>query len=177
MGYSKTSLHLYNSVTREYEKTYQSQSEIEREFGLYRGAVSDIIRGHCNSRKLLLSPVKYDKFPESDKELQQLPKLDELKSYPNQIPQITAQNTLSESELRKKHDMYFIIYSFVSTIPEGRYIDEASMLRQLGLIGKPRYREALGRPELKDFRGKVDGVVYYGCANSIKKLKMEGVLQ
>lgn len=86
-------------------------------------------------------------------------------------------STLSEADLRKKHDKYFIVMSFLKDIPDGRFIDESTMLRQLSLYGKPGYREAISRPELKDFRGKVDGVIYYGSANSIKKLKQEGVLQ
>jgi hypothetical protein len=92
-------------------------------------------------------------------------------------PLETKGNIITENELREKHDMFFRIQAFVKKIPDGRFIDESSLLRELSLIGKPRYRDALSRPELKDFKGRVDGVYYYGSHNSIKKLKSEGVLQ
>lgn len=158
-------IHLYDSRTKEYKRSFVSQSEAEHELGLYRGEVRDILNNRNNRKNLLLSNKKADIFPgASDSNSKK-----ELTSKPG--------NMLSEDELRKKHDMFFMILTFVKDMPGGMYIDEPSMLRQLSLYGKPRYREALSRPELKDHKGKVDGVIYYGSVNSIKKLKSEGVLQ
>lgn len=84
---------------------------------------------------------------------------------------------ISENELRQKHDMFFIIFTHVKQIPIGKYIEESQLLKELGLYGKARYRDAISRSELKDYKGKVDGTVYYGSVESISKLKSEGVLQ
>jgi ribosomal protein L37E len=84
---------------------------------------------------------------------------------------------LSEEQLRQKHDMFFMVFSYVKKIPTGKYVEESQMLRELSIIGKPRYRDSISRPELKEYRGKVDGTIYYGELQSIKKLKNEGVLQ
>ena len=80
---------------------------------------------------------------------------------------------LSEDDLRKKHDMFFMIQHFIAAIPTGKYIDEPTMLRQLSLVGKPRYREALSRPELKDNRGRVDGgyLLWLSCFDKKTKTR------
>ena len=157
---------MYDNQTGEYIKSYNSQGEIEAEYHLYRGAVGDILKGQGKG-KILISRTKYDKYP-----IENVPAVETKES--NQIKPV---NMLSEDDLRKKHDMFFMIQHFIAAIPTGKYIDEPTMLRQLSLVGKPRYREALSRPELKDNRGRVDGVIYYGSVVSIKKLKQEGVLQ
>ncbi|GEM_PF-5501187 len=163
---SSNEIYLYDPQTKKLLKEFTSQRLAERELGLYRGAISDYLRKGINRSKYLFCRTKADYYPESNASVEVI-----------ENQEITLINTLSEDELRQKHDMFFIILSFVKNIPEGRYVDEATMLRQLSLIGKPRYREALARIELKDHRGKVDGVIYYGSMNSIKKLKQEGVLQ
>ena len=84
---------------------------------------------------------------------------------------------ISEDELRCKHDMFFIILSYVKNISGGSFIEETKMLKELTLYGKPRYRDAISRAELKAYKGKVDGTVYYGHPDSIHKLKSEGILQ
>jgi hypothetical protein len=84
---------------------------------------------------------------------------------------------LTEADLRNKHDMYFIIHRHVQKIPVGKFLEENQMLKDLGFYGKPRSKDAVSRPELKQYRGKVDGTVYFGHPESIRKLKQEGVLQ
>jgi hypothetical protein len=155
-------VYYYDSETKKYIKPFTSKSEAERELNLYRGAVGDAMKGRNNPKHLLFSTVKAETFPEEENK---------------SAPVLRASNTLTEDQLREKHDMFFMIFSFVKGLPSGRFIDEPSMLRQLSLLGKPRYREALSRPELKEYKGRVDGVVYYGSTSSIKKLKSEGVLQ
>ena len=83
---------------------------------------------------------------------------------------------ISETDLRRKHDMFYIILAFVKKIQIGKFIEESQMLKEVGLYGKPRYRDAISRVELKDYKGKVDGTTYYGHSESIQKLKNEGVL-
>jgi hypothetical protein len=89
---------------------------------------------------------------------------------------LTSTGVVSEAVLRQKHDMFFIIQNRLKQIPKGFYMEESQLLKDLGLYGKPRYKDALARVE-KDYRGKVDGSIYYGHPESIRKLKNEGVLQ
>lgn len=162
-------VHYYDPVTGKYVKSYDSFADLEREHGLYRGAVSEILKGKCKKREGQVSLEKHDVHP-------LFSKAEPVTELPTP-PKINNEGLLSEAELRKKHDMFYQILSFVKGLPEGKYVEETSMLRQLTLFGKPRYREALTREDLKQFKGKVDGTVYYGNPNSIQKLKREGVLQ
>lgn len=161
-------IHLYDSSTGAFVQTYPSQTRLEADLGLYRGKSSEILLGQI-PQSILISREKADIFPGFNKEAQ-----------PIITPKVTKPisiTMLSESDLRKKHDMFFMIISFIKSIPDGSYVEEPVMLRQLGLIGKPRYREALSRAELKDYKGRVDGVTYYGSSSSIRKLKSEGIIQ
>ena len=89
---------------------------------------------------------------------------------------VKTSGVLSEAQLRERHDMFFIIMTYLQKIQKGMFIEESQMLKDLGLYGKARYREALSRLE-KEYRGKVDGTIYYSNPESISKLKSEGVLQ
>ena len=165
-------IYLYDTKTgKNIGGPYDSQREAERQQGFYRGYISDITRGKVKGEpKILVSNEKYDTYPGFAPESTQ-PKTEH---KPKQQPGISH---ISEADLRKKHDMFFMVLSFVQGIPNGEFVEESAMLRHLGIVGKPRYRDAITRPELKDFKGRVDGVIYYGSQNSIKKLKSEGVLQ
>lgn len=167
-------VHLYDSNTGEYVKTYPSQSLLERENGLRMGTLNEFFSGKIKKIRVVVSREKLDIHPDF---INGKPH-PVLVQHPNEKQPVQVITTsLSEDELRKKHDMVFMIHSFVRNIPEGRFVEEPVMLRQLGLLGKPRYKDALSRAELKDYKGKVDGVVYYGSSSSIRKLKQEGVLQ
>lgn len=168
IGKPKT-IHYYDPITGKYVKSYDSFADLEREHGLYRGAVSEILKGKCKKREGQVSLEKHDVHP-------LFSKAEPVIELPTP-PKINNEGLLSEAELRKKHDMFYQVFSFVKGLPEGKFVEETSMLRQLTLYGKPRYKDALSRAELKDFKGKVDGVTYYGASTSIGKLKREGVLQ
>ena len=168
---SKSVIHLYDPQTGAYQKTFNSLSDLEREMNMYRGACKDALNRKAPGGKLLVSYAKYDYHPNFTESAEVV------EPIKVGIPNVPKINLLTEDELRKKHDMFYMVYSYVKSIPDGKYIEEGSLLRDIGLVGKPRYRDALNRPEVKDYRGKVDGVVYYGSLNSIKKLKQEGVLQ
>jgi hypothetical protein len=159
----KKEVHSYDTKTGVYIKTYPCLYEAESDLGLYRGAATDILRRGGKHSKTYLSYQKTDIFPTINNEIFKV--------------QTTEIKMFSETELRQKHDMFFMLIAYVNNIPKGKFIDEVTLLRQLELLGKPRYRDAVSRPELKQFRGKVDGVIYYGCEESISKLKHEGVLQ
>jgi len=164
-------VHLYDFETGDYVKPFESLSALEKELHLYRGAAGDILSGRTRKPKVLISFEKADKYPGK------VPESIIISGKPIKEKDPIPASLLSEEDLRKKHDMYFMILSFLKEIPAGKFIDESTMLRQLSLYGKPRYREALARPEIHEHKGKADGVIYYGAISSIKKLKSEGVLQ
>jgi hypothetical protein len=171
-AWKKKEVHQYDPVTGKYIRTYPSFTVCEQELGMYRGSVSEILKGKTRMRPgMLLSTERWEIFPD-------LIPLEEgvIQPATNKI-KTDVTGMLTEDELRRKHDMFFMVYSFVKNIPYGKFVEEPVLLRQLGLIGKPRYKDALSRAELKLFKGKVDGVVYYGNSTSIQKLKSEGVLQ
>lgn len=157
----RATLYCYN-IDGSYNSEYKSMREAERSLGLYRGAVVDLMKRKSPGGKYVFSFVKLDKS------LMVLPSQEETEQ-PGQL--------LTETDLRQRHDLFFMILSYLQKICEGKFIEEGAMLRTLGLVGKPRHRDALSRPELKDYKGRVDGVTYYGSVESIKKLKREGVLQ
>jgi hypothetical protein len=162
-------IHQYDSETGAYIKSFPSQNVAEKELHMYRGAIADILKRKITRPGMkLFSKVKYDVYPEFTPS-----------NFVTSTPaaKIPAGTTITEQQLREKHDMFFQIMTYVQRIPCGRFIEEGQMLRELAIAGKPHYKDCLGRPELKNFRGKVDGTVYYGPEDSIKKLKGEGVLQ
>ncbi len=170
-----TEIHLYRESTGDYIKTYNSFSELEKEHNLYRGKVYEsLVKGRKLGQignDLIVSKIKYDAYPK-------MGEVRNIEVKDNEQIQIKSPiMTLTEEQLRQKHDMFFMVFSYIKRIPIGKFVEESQMLRELGLLGKPRYRDALIRIELKEHKGKVDGVVYYGHSESIKKLKQEGVLQ
>lgn len=164
-----TTIHLYDKETGKYVRPFKSYGELEQELGLYRGYVYEFLKGKNKRAKVLISTQKYDTYPG----VTSVPEV--RKEEPKQAPQ--SDLLLSETDLRQKHDMFYKVLSFVKEIPGGMFVEESKMLRQLGILGKPRYRDIISREELKEFRGKVDGTIYYGSPASIKKLKSEAVLQ
>jgi hypothetical protein len=160
-------IHQYDIQSGKYLMSFPSQRDFEREKCIYRGSVVDIMKQGGRRRDLLISTERHEIhpsfLPDSHKGL-----------IKEEIPKTSM---LSEDELRIKHDMYYQIQLFIKDIPEGKFVEESSMLKQLSLLGKARYRDAISRPELKEYKGRVDGTTYYGSPASIKKLKSEGILQ
>ena len=174
----KNNLYVYDETTKKLVNEFPSFSAAEREFCLRNNWFVDYFRGKAQNRlPYLYSRIKADEYPESilvsKREIsKEMPKKEE------EVKKILPPSvTLSEDQLRKKHDMYYMIFTYLRQLKEKQYIEETQMLRDLGLISKPRLRDALNRPELKEYRGKADGVIYYGQPGSIKHLKSEGILQ
>lgn len=161
----KEEIHIYDPASLVYLRSYPSKMAGEMGERLYRGAMTDAMKHGGKIGNTLVSLIKADIFPGT-------PPMREVKRK-----EINGIGVFTEGQLREKHDMFFMVYSYVSKIPKGSYIEEIHMLKELGLLGKPRYRDAISRHELKENKGRVDGVNYYGHIESIKKLKSEGVLQ
>ena len=84
---------------------------------------------------------------------------------------------LSIEQIRKRHDKFYIVSKKIAFIPKDMFIEESELLKELGLLGKPGSKEVTSRMDLKENRGKADGIVYFGHRESIERLKREGVLQ
>ena len=167
-------IHFYDPKTGAYLNSYPTYREAERTLNLYRNAVSDLLRRRRKGGKFLCSRIKTDVYPGF------VPSMDHHDALPiNEGSEFVKpmSGMLTEEQLRKKHDMLFMVLSSVKSLTKKEFIEETQMLRDLGLLGKPRYRDILTRSELKDYHGKADGVVYYGHPDSIRRLKQEGVLQ
>lgn len=166
-------IHKYDIQSGKHSGVFPSFGIFEKEHGLYRGSVRDILKYNGGKRNnILISIERHDIHPLYNGV--PLNKLIEPIKVKDERPK---ENLLSEDELRIKHDMYYMIQIYLNGMPDGKFVEESAMLRQLSLLGKPRYREALSRHELKEYKGRVDGVTYYGSPASIKKLKSEGILQ
>lgn len=83
--------------------------------------------------------------------------------------------SLTEAQLRMKHDNTYRFREALKNIKPGVYIPQAQFVRKLNL--KPPYRATLDLPEFEPYHGKASGsTVYWGHPDSIKKMKEEGVL-
>jgi len=89
---------------------------------------------------------------------------------------ITEVKKFSISDLRKKHDKFYMIFEEVKKIKKDEFIEETELLKMLGIFAKPGYRAAIDNPALKKYKGKADGVVYYGHPESIMELRREAIL-
>ena len=83
---------------------------------------------------------------------------------------------ITEDQIRQRHDMFYKLKKALESINAGEFIEEQKVLKQLGMWGKPGYRSAVEANEIKAYRGKADGTVYYGHPERIQALKEEGVL-
>lgn len=174
--------YVYELGTGKFLAEKKSYGEVERELGLSHGFVYDALRranGKIASRNVVVSTTKYDVFPiENFPNMQKFNKVFKVDNpIVEEVKSQVVAITLTEEQLRQKHDMFFMVFTYVKAIPPTKFVEEGQLLRELGLLGKPRYRDAISRQELKEYKGKVDGTVYYGSIESIKKLKSEGVLQ
>jgi len=84
--------------------------------------------------------------------------------------------SLSEDDIRRKHDNAFKIREAAGKIMEGEYILENDFISNLNIRGG--YKYIVERPEFEKYRGRASGDCWYWShPNSIMKLKNEGILQ
>lgn len=83
---------------------------------------------------------------------------------------------LSESELRAKFDINFIVQQAAQKLEKGTFLSEAEFIKLCNLRGMSGYRSVIDHPDFKDFRGRAGGQTYWSHPESIQKLKNEGVL-
>jgi hypothetical protein len=82
---------------------------------------------------------------------------------------------LSESELRAKHDLSFIIKKAADQLQKGSFLVESEFIRT-NLRGMSGYRQYMDDPEFGMFKGRAGGVTYWAHPESIQKMKNEGIL-
>ena len=83
---------------------------------------------------------------------------------------------LSESELRAKFDLNFIVQQAARKLEKGTFLSEAEFIKLCNLRGMSGYRSVIDHPDFKDYRGRAGGQTYWSNPESIQKLKNEGVL-
>jgi hypothetical protein len=82
---------------------------------------------------------------------------------------------LSEEELRSKHDALYKLEQAVKTLTLGKFIPEPEF-RATVSIDPSKFRSKSDLPQFDSYKGRVQGVTYWGNPKDIKKLKDEGVL-
>ena len=83
---------------------------------------------------------------------------------------------ISESQLRAKHDLRFIVESKCFELKKGVYMTQAEFVQFCKINPGAGYRGVMDHPEYDKFHGKAGGTIYWSHPDSIKKLKDEGVL-
>ena len=85
-------------------------------------------------------------------------------------------NCLTEDELRRKYDVFYIVKQAADKLRVGVFVPESEFARQAGLRGQQGSRMALDNPELNRYHGKAGGTVYWSHPDSITKMKKETIL-
>jgi hypothetical protein len=80
---------------------------------------------------------------------------------------------INEAQLRQKHDIGYIINQKLLELKPGSFYTESEFVKMCNIRGA--YRTYLDG--LTDYRGKASGITYYAHPDSIRKMKMEGILQ
>lgn len=83
---------------------------------------------------------------------------------------------LSESELRQKHDVRFIIKQAAEKLEKGIFIMDADFVKQCNMRSQTGYRQFIEASEFSKYKGRAGGVIYWSHPESISKMKSEGIL-
>ncbi len=84
---------------------------------------------------------------------------------------------ISESDLRKKCDVTYIIEDAVKRIPDGRYISDADFREFFCKLNTTKYRPKANLPQFDKFKGIADGVTYWGKKEGIERLISDGTMR
>jgi hypothetical protein len=83
---------------------------------------------------------------------------------------------LSESQLRAKHDMAYIVKQAVAQLKKGVYLSDSEFIQKSGLKASAGYRQVLDHPDFDQYKGRAGGKIYWSHPESIKKMINDGVL-
>ena len=84
--------------------------------------------------------------------------------------------SVSEEDIRKKHDPYYQIERAAEGISEGIFYTEADFRSSVVKINTSVFRRPADNEMFAKYKGRAGSVVYWGHPERIKKLKEEGVL-
>lgn len=82
---------------------------------------------------------------------------------------------LSEQELRSKHDALYKIEQAVKLLISGKFVPEPEFKATVS-IESSKFRSKSDLSQFDQYKGRVQGVIYWGNPKDIKRLKDEGVL-
>jgi hypothetical protein len=83
---------------------------------------------------------------------------------------------LSEGDIRKKHDIKFILEQILSGLEKGSFIPDADFIKQSEIKSHVGYRQILDGNDYKRYKGRAGGIVYWSHPESIQKMKDESIL-
>jgi len=95
------------------------------------------------------------------------------------VVQTTKTMGINEAELRKQHDLNYIISTTLASLKEGVYYKKAEITNLCKLKpGVPGFSDTLMDTKYEKYRGRASGsLTYWSHPDSIQKLKDEGILQ
>lgn len=132
--------------------TYESIMDAERALGIYPGNINKVI-----GKDRMAGGYQW-KYANGEQKA------------------ITAvKRGLSEAELRAKHDNHYKISKALKSLKKGEFIPEPELISSIGLSGGG-YRRWLDSNNYNDYRGKAQGITYYGHPEDIRRMKDETVL-
>jgi hypothetical protein len=83
---------------------------------------------------------------------------------------------LSEQELRSKHDGLYKLEQAVKTLMPGKFIPEPEFRATIA-TNPSQFRSKADLPQFDIYRGRTQGITYWGHPRDIKRMKDEGILQ
>lgn len=84
---------------------------------------------------------------------------------------------LSESQLRAKHDVKFIIRNAAISLKKGIFLSDAEFIKLCNISSQQNYRMGLNDAEFNDYHGKAGGITYWSHPESIAQMKQESILR
>lgn len=143
--------------------TYESIMEAERSIGVCPGSINKVIEKNNTSGGYHWEYTNSESKPHPSH-------LSSVKTNPTK-----SRRGLSEAELRAKHDNHYKIGKALKSLKKGEFIPESEFIISIGLAGGG-YRRWLDSSNYNDYRGKAQGITYYGHPEDIKRMKDETVL-
>jgi len=83
---------------------------------------------------------------------------------------------ISITEIIKTHDVDELLKQGLKKLERGTLFTESEFVDLSGLRGK-NYRTTLDSPEMRQYKGRIDGVTYYGVPSDIEDLKTRYIMR
>lgn len=83
---------------------------------------------------------------------------------------------VSMDEIIKTHDVEILIKEGLRKLEKGQLLTESDFVDMANLRGK-MYRTYLEQPDMKAYKGKIDGTMYYGIPSDIEILRQKYIMR